>query len=134
MTVTLGRDRLRGLVDVLVASIDDWATGPDLARRAYLSRYYFDRLVSAAIGESPGAFRRRLLLERAAHELATSDRPATEVAFDAGYGSLEAFTQAFGRAFGASPSEFRASRPQSFLLPAPNGIHFHPPEIGRAHV
>ena len=127
MAVTLGRDRLRGLIDVLVASIDHWATGPDLARRAYLSRHYFDRLVSAAVGESPGAFRRRLLLERAAHELAATDRPVTEVAFDAGYGSLEAFTRAFGRAFGASPSEFRASRPQSFLLPAPNGIHFHPP-------
>jgi hypothetical protein len=29
--------------------------------------------VAAALGESPGVFRRRLLLERAAYELANSD-------------------------------------------------------------
>jgi len=38
MVTKLGRDRLRGFVDVIVESIDDWATGPDLAKRAYLSR------------------------------------------------------------------------------------------------
>jgi hypothetical protein len=34
----LGQDRFRGLVDVLIESIDDWATGLELAKRAYLSR------------------------------------------------------------------------------------------------
>jgi hypothetical protein len=38
MTTALGRDRLRGLVDVLIESIDDWATGPHLAKQACLSR------------------------------------------------------------------------------------------------
>jgi len=121
------RDRLRDLVDVLVASVDDPAAGVELARRAHLSRFHFDRLVAAALGESPGRFRRRLLLERAAYELRSGDRPVIELAFDAGYGSPEAFTRAFRRTFGVSPSEFRAHGAHEFRAPAPNGVHFHPP-------
>ena len=123
----LATDRLRRLVDVLVASVDDPAAGAELARRAHLSRFHFDRLVHAALRETPAGFRRRLLLERAAHHLATTARPVTDLAGDAGYGSLEAFTRAFRRAFGASPSTFRKSGATAFHLPAPNGVHFHPP-------
>lgn len=127
MTSVRSGDRLRELIDVLVESLDHPAAAGDLARRAHLTRFHFDRLVGAALGESPAAFRRRLLLERAAFELATTDRTVTELAFDAGYGSLEAFTRAFGRIFRASPREFRARGVTDFRAPAPNGVHFHPP-------
>jgi AraC family transcriptional regulator len=127
MTSVRSGDRLRELIDVLVDSVDHPAAAADLARRAYLSRFHFDRLVGAALRETPAAFRRRLLIERAAFELTTTDRAVSELAFDAGYGSLEAFTRAFGRIFGASPSEFRARGATDFRAPAPNGIHFHPP-------
>ncbi|HEY1174715.1 MAG TPA: helix-turn-helix domain-containing protein, partial [Phytomonospora sp.] len=102
-------------------------TGGDLGRRAHLSRYHFDRLAAAALGEPPGAFRRRLLLERAAYSLATTDRPVTTIAFDAGYGSLEAFSRAFDRAFGGPPSRHRLRRDTRFRIDADSGIHFHPP-------
>jgi transcriptional regulator GlxA family with amidase domain len=59
-------DRLRSLIDLLLASIDDRVDGERLTARAYLSRFHFDRVVAAALGETPTAFRRRLLLERAA--------------------------------------------------------------------
>jgi AraC-like DNA-binding protein len=130
-----GRDRLRELLDVIVDSVadqtggagsDDETDGAALARRAYLSRYHFDRLVSAAIGEPPGGFRRRLLLERAACEL-RDGAPVTEVAYRAGYGSPEAFTRAFGRAYGRPPSALHGDPGGRVHLPAPNGIHFHPP-------
>lgn len=127
MTFVRSTDRLRELVDVLVESVDDPAAAAELARRAHLSRFHFDRLVRAALGESPGVFRRRLLLERSAYELGRGGRPVTELAFEAGYGSLEAFTRAFGRLFGVSPSEFRANARTDFCVRAPNGIHFHPP-------
>ncbi len=112
---------------MVVRSVEDpGISGADVAARAYLSRFHFDRLVAAATGEPPGAMRRRLLLERAAHQLRPGGHPVTRVAMDAGYGSPEAFTHAFGRAFGLSPARFRtAARPP--VLPAPNGIHFHPP-------
>ncbi|MEV0585244.1 AraC family transcriptional regulator [Nonomuraea sp. NPDC050310] len=118
-------DRLRHLIEVVVESLDDHLDGGRLAGRAYLSRFHFDRLVAAGLGEAPGAFRRRLLLERAAWRLIGRHR-VTDAGFEAGYGSTEAFSRAFRRAYGASPSTF-AAEPGDFRLPAPNGIHFHPP-------
>lgn len=121
-------DRLRGILDLVEDSLDEpELTGEDLAGRAYLSRFHFDRLISAAVGEPPGAFRRRLLLERAAHRLANSSDPVIDVALDAGYGSPEAFTRAFTRAYGHAPSRYRRRVGGAHLLPAESGIHFHPP-------
>jgi AraC family transcriptional regulator len=119
-------DRLRAFIDLLMESLDDPADGAELARRAFLSRFHFDRLVAAALGETPGAFRRRLLLERAAYELTYGDGSITDIAIGAGYASLEAFERAFRRSFDMTPSAFRAD-PAPFRLPSPNGVHFHPP-------
>src|SRR5437867_8790782 len=52
-------DALRRYLDLLVDTIDEEVGGDDLARRAYLSRFHFDRVVRAAVGEPPAALRRR---------------------------------------------------------------------------
>ncbi|HEY2937691.1 MAG TPA: hypothetical protein VGJ25_13900 [Gaiellaceae bacterium] len=78
MATALATDRLLALIDVLVESVELPARGAELARRAHFSRFHFDRLVAAALHETPAAFRRRLLLERAAYEL----RPPTPAFFD----------------------------------------------------
>ena len=101
-------DLFAAFVTAVADSLDDPATtGADLARRAHLSRFHFDRVVTAAAGESPAAFRRRLLLERAAYRLLSEDTGVLELAIDAGYGSHEAFTRAFARAYGMSPRDWR---------------------------
>jgi AraC-like DNA-binding protein len=121
-------DRLRGLLDLVEESLSEPdLDGLALAERAYLTRFHFDRLVKAALGEPPGAFRRRLLLERAGHRLVSGGGSILQVAVDAGYGSAEAFTRAFVRSYGRSPSAYRRSGPTNHDLPAPNRIHFHPP-------
>src|SRR6201993_3603714 len=48
-------------------------------------------------------------------------------ALDANYGSLEAFTRAFRKAFRISPSLYRRMRDPHFHLPASNKIHFFAP-------
>jgi AraC-like DNA-binding protein len=121
-------DRLRRILDLVEGSLaEPHLTGEELAARAFLSRFHFDRLVTASLGEAPGAFRRRLLLERAAHRLTSSTDAVIDVALDAGYGSPEAFTRAFSRAYGSAPSAYRSSVRRRHDLPAPNGVHFHPP-------
>jgi AraC family transcriptional regulator len=110
-------------VDVLAESLDDPTAYPE---RLHLSRFHVDRIVSAVAGEPPGALRRRILLERAAHRLLTTDDELLAVALDAGYSSHEAFTRAFQRAFGEVPSVWRHVA-TSFELDAPSGLHFNPP-------
>lgn len=114
-------------VDTLASHLDDHdAKGDDLAARAYLSRFHFDRVVTATSGESPAKFRRRVLLERAAYRLVTSDQGVLDIAVEAGYSSNEAFTRAFQRAYGVPPSAWLAT-PSQIQLDTPNGVHFHPP-------
>jgi AraC family transcriptional regulator len=125
--VSAATDTFARFVDVLADTLDEPdVTGSELAARLHLSRFHADRLVAAAAGESPGALRRRILLERAAHRLASSREDVLEVALTAGYSSHEAFTRAFKRAYGSTPSAWRR-RPTRLQLPAPNGIHFNPP-------
>jgi AraC family transcriptional regulator len=127
MSTDLRQDRLRSFIDLIASSLDEPATGAEIAQRAFLTRFHFDRLFTAAVNESPGAFRRRLLLERAAYRLVRGTAAVTEIGLDAGYGSNQAFTRAFDRAFGMAPSEYRRQGVPSFRLDAPNGVHFHPP-------
>lgn len=120
-------DSASRLVQAVTGSLDSNATSQDLARRAYQSRTQFHRLFRSAVEETPGAMRRRLLLERSAYRLAHTALPVTEIALDANYGSLEAFTRAFGKAFHVSPSLYRRMRVTHYHLPAPNKIHFFNP-------
>jgi AraC family transcriptional regulator len=120
-------DHFTSFVDVLAAALDDHeATGEDIASRLYLSRYHLDRIISSVAGEPPNRFRRRILLERSAYRLLTTRRTILEVAVEAGYGSHEAFTRAFARAYGVGPSRWR-SHPTRTQIEAPSGVHFHPP-------
>jgi AraC family transcriptional regulator len=117
-------DRLRELIDLVLASLDEPAAdGSLLARRAHFSRDHLDRILAAATGETPVGLRRRLLLERAAWQLRTGAATPSDAAVAAGYGSLAAFSRAFSRAYGTPPSAFDGQ----VELDAPNGIHFHPP-------
>jgi AraC-like DNA-binding protein/uncharacterized damage-inducible protein DinB len=117
-------ERLRQVVS---ESLDDAGATPDLARRAFQSRTQFHRRFRAILEETPAAMRRRLLLERAAFRLGRTSDAVTEIALDAQYGSLEAFTRAFRRAFGVSPSIYRRVGAAHFRLPGASGIHFVAP-------
>jgi AraC-like DNA-binding protein len=118
------KDRLSSVV---MNSLDTNAETKDLARQAYQSRTQFHRLFRAFIEETPAAMRRRLLLERAAYRLAHTRSLVTDIALDANYNSLEAFTRAFRKAFGTSPSLYRRMGVAHFHLPASNRIHFLAP-------
>ena len=77
------------------------------------------------IEETPVAMRRRLLLERAAWQLSRTQLSVTDVSLHANYGSLEAFTRAFRKAFRVSPSLYRRMGATYTYLHAENGIHHH---------
>jgi len=120
-------DHFTSFVDVLASVLDDHeATGEDLAARLYLSRFHLDRIVASVAGEPPHRFRRRILLERAAYRLLTTRATILDVAVEAGYGSHEAFTRAFTKAYGVGPRAWR-EHPTGLRIAAPSDVHFHPP-------
>lgn len=122
-----GQDMADRLSAIVTNSLETRAKTQDLARRAYQSRTQFHRLFRNVVEETPAAMRRRLLLERAAYQLGHTGMSVTDIALDANYGSLEAFTRAFRRAFRTSPSIYRRMRHTHFHLPAPSRIHFFAP-------
>ena len=120
-------DTFLGFIDDLAADLDvHESSAEERASRHFLSRSHFDRLISATAGEPPVSFRRRILLERAAFRLATSNEGVLQLAVEAGYSSNEAFTRAFSRTYGVAPSGWRA-QPGQIQIPSPNDVHFHPP-------
>ena len=106
----------------MATSLDLEGGTRELPRLAYKSRTQFYRIFRALIEETPGEMRRRLLLERAAWRLSRSAASVTEIALDADYGSLEAFTRAFRRAFGAFAEHLP---PLGRNLLSPSGTEFH---------
>jgi AraC-like DNA-binding protein len=125
--MTTSTDAFLSLVDQLATHLDQHdLDAADLASGAFLSRYHFARVIRATAGEAPNQFRRRILLERAAYRLATRPEGILRTAIDAGYSSNEAFTRAFRRAFGMTPSDWRAA-PGQIRISSPNDVHFHPP-------
>ncbi len=125
--MSVAADTFTRFVETLAEALDDHeATGEDWAGRLHFSRYHFDRMIRSVAGEPPSTFRRRILLERAAYRMLSTTAPLVDIATEAGYGSHEAFTRAFSRAYGVQPSAWRRA-PGQLQVFAPSGVHFHPP-------
>jgi len=80
-----------------------------LAGIASFSPFHFMRVYRALAGESLGTTVQRLRLARAAHLLAASEAPISEVSGRVGFETPQAFARAFRQHFGVAPSEARAA-------------------------
>jgi AraC-like DNA-binding protein/uncharacterized damage-inducible protein DinB len=118
-------DEAHRLREVVLDSLDQEQDSNGLARHSYRSRTQFYRVFRAMIEETPVAMRRRLLLERAAWQLSRTQLSVTDISLNANYGSLEAFTRAFRKAFGVSPSIYRRMGATYTHLHTTNGIHHY---------
>jgi len=111
----------------LQSRLDDSIDLDQLASVACFSPFHFHRIFRGITGETVMEHVRRLRLERAALRLKFADQAVTDIAFEAGYESHEAFTRAFRARFGDSPTGFRESRATVAEPPTPS-----PPESGSA--
>lgn len=78
-----------------------------LAEVAQTSPYHFHRVFKGQTGETLAEYVRRVRLEQSSILVKHTDRAIVDIAFTAGYGTHEAYTRAFVRRFGISPSQFR---------------------------
>jgi AraC family transcriptional regulator len=76
---------------------------------------HFYRVFGAIVGCSVKEYVRRRRLSNAMFEVMTTKRSITEIAFEYGFESHEAFTRAFKLAYGAPPSSFRKAQAEPNL-------------------
>ena len=84
---------------------------PALARAAHLSPAHFSREFRRAFGETPHQYLLTRRLERAAALLRHTDRTVADICLTVGLHSIGSFTTSFGRAYGVSPTAYRAAHP-----------------------
>ena len=100
--------RAKDLIDARYAEPLDV---PALARAARLSPAHFSREFRREFGETPHQYLLTRRLERAAALLRSTDRSVADICFTVGLRSVGSFTTSFGRAYGVSPTAYRAAHP-----------------------
>jgi AraC-like DNA-binding protein len=83
----------------------------DMARAAGLSKAHFSREFRRTFGESPHQYVLTRRLERAAALLRMTDWSVAEICLEVGLQSIGSFTTSFKRAYGQTPTEYRAGQP-----------------------
>lgn len=93
------------------AVVQSRGIGPSLSRLAAdagVHEMHFVKAYRRYFGMTPAADLRRIKLQRAARMLVRSSLPLSEIALAAGYADQPAFTKAFARSLGQTPSVFRS--------------------------
>ncbi|MFN8217260.1 MAG: AraC family transcriptional regulator [Solirubrobacterales bacterium] len=83
----------------------------DMAAAAGLSRAHFSREFRRTFGVSPHAYLLTRRLERAAAMLRNTDHSVAEICLEVGLTSVGSFTTSFKRAYGRTPTAYRAAHP-----------------------
>jgi len=97
-------------------------TVPELAQQACLSRSAFAERFTQTMGEPPLTYLTRHRMRLAARQLSRTGMPVSRVADQVGYASEAAFSQAFKREFGASPTAWRQQRQAGVVTGAANNL------------
>lgn len=100
--------QLQRSVDFIEANLDDELSIGDVARAAGISRWHYQRIFRSMTGETVKAYIRARRLARSLHRLRHTELRVLDIAIMAGFGSQEAFARAFKKAFGVTPSHYRA--------------------------
>lgn len=108
MTVESYRKRVLRVQLYIEENIDRELRLEELAAVAGFSPFYFHRLFKAHVGETLADYIRRVRLEASSIALKYTELAVLEIALGAGYQTHEAFTRAFGKRFGVSPTQFRS--------------------------
>lgn len=99
---------MRRVLEHIERDLDADLSVERLSAVAAFSKFHFHRQFSELLGLSVGRYVQLLRLKRASYQLAfRPEGRIIEVALASGYDSHEAFSRAFKKVFGQTPSEFR---------------------------
>lgn len=99
------------VIDLMEQQLEAPLSGDALAHRIGVTRRQLERLFQEHLNATPGGFYLQLRLGRARHLLRQSSMDVLEIAVACGFASASAFSRAYRRQFGVSPSQDRNEKP-----------------------
>lgn len=110
-SLDLYQQRLLPVLALIQSDLSEGLSLTEAAQISHFSKFHFQRIFSALIGESLQVYINRLRLERAANQiLYCPDQAITEIALDCGFSGSSAFARAFKKHFGVSAVSIRKYR------------------------
>jgi AraC family transcriptional regulator len=103
-------ERIGRIVRFLNEQVEATPSLKELADVAEISPFHFHRIYRAVTGETPAGTLRRLRMARAISMLRDTSKPITEIAFDLGSESSQAYSKALRQMTGSSASELGRDR------------------------
>ena len=120
-------EAVQKMQDYIEAHVFDVITPGALARLSGYSPWYASRLFFQFLNMTPADYIRKLRLSRSALRLRDEKARVTDIAYDAGFKSVDGFQRAFFREFGCNPREY-AMNPIPIYLFHPYGVKYRPPD------
>lgn len=126
--------RILAVLKYIEQNITEQIDLEEVSSKIGLSKFYFERLFQAEVGESFYAYFKRVRMHNAACRLKWTNLSIYEIAIGYGYSSNAAFTRAFRAFFGVSPTEYRSNEeawdPEAFYNSRFEGLSFDdPPKV-----
>lgn len=108
---SLDSKRLHRVLNLIEARWAESISLNDLASEACLSPFHFARLFHEATGRSPHRFLVERRIRAAQDMIRAGQTSLVEIALDSGFGSQANFSRVFRKITGASPRQYRDTRP-----------------------
>ncbi|MFD8569973.1 GlxA family transcriptional regulator [Streptomyces sp. NPDC059639] len=99
--------RIEDLRHHILRHVAEPLTVGDLAAYAHVSDRHLTRLFKTELGTTPHAYIESVRVEKARHELESSDATLERVASVCGFGTVDTLVRAFRRRVGTTPTEYR---------------------------
>ena len=116
-------EAVQRMQDYIATHLDLNITMADLARVSQYSPWYSYRIFVNLLHMTPTVYIRRLRLSKSALQLRDEKVKIVEVAFDAGFDSVDGYQRAFYKEFGYNPHEYSVC-PSPIYLFKPYGIKY----------
>lgn len=100
--------KVHRVIDHMNANLHRKLDSDELARTAQISCSHLGRLFTAETGMPPGRYLQIVRMKKAAQLLVSTFTSVKQIMIDVGYRDKALFGRHFWRAFGLSPSEYRA--------------------------
>ncbi|WP_372345462.1 GlxA family transcriptional regulator [Streptomyces sp. KL116D] len=99
--------RIEDLRHHVLRHLDEPLTVADLAAYAHVSDRHLTRLFKTELGTTPYAYIESVRVEKARHELESSDATLERIASLCGFGTTDTLVRAFRRRLSTTPTEYR---------------------------